>query len=161
HKVRMNQSKEDYPMETRENLHERIEVLEHQMEALIHRAHLVERRLRWWCALACGLFVLLVASLPLPSSTAQEESAASKAVRNRLAGLEYKLQYVSGGPNEVVVSGANLRIVNGLGNTETTNGLGNLIVGYNELRMGLPGCAGNPDPACKDNDRTGSHNIVV
>src|SRR5215813_13555428 len=139
-------------METMENLHERVEVLEHQMEALIHRAHLVERRLRWWCALACGLLVLLVASLPLPSSTAQEESAEYRAARKRLAALEYKLQYVSGGPNEVVITGANLRIVNGLGNTETTNGLGNLIVGYNEERF-LPGQG--------DNVRTGSHNVVV
>jgi len=50
--------------------------------------------------------------------------------------------------NEVVITGANLRIVNGLGNTRTTNGLGNLIVGYNEPR-------GTP------NVETGSHNIVV
>src|SRR5262245_61337384 len=132
----MTQSKEEYPMETMETLHERVEVLEHQMEALIHRAHLVERQLRWWCALACGLLVLLVTTLPLPSSTAQEESAEYRAVRKRVAALEYKLQYFSGGANEVVITGANLRIVNGLGTTDTTNGLGNLIVGYNELRGG-------------------------
>src|SRR5262245_42126747 len=112
---RRNQSKKEYPMETIESLHERVEVLEHQIEALIHRAHIIERRLRWWCALACGLLVLLVASLPLPWSTAQEESAEYRAARKRLAALEYKLQYVSGGPNEVVITGANLRIVNGLG----------------------------------------------
>src|SRR5262247_1652366 len=121
-------------METIESLHERVEVLEHQIEALINRAHVIERRLRWWCALACGLLVLLVASLSVPLSTAQEESAEYRAIRKRLAALEYKLQYISGGPNEVVITGANLRIVNGLGATETTNGLGNLIVGYNELR---------------------------
>lgn len=52
------------------------------------------------------------------------------------------------GPN-LVVTGANLHILNGTGTTgETINGLGNLIVGYNELR-------GSAD------DRTGSHNIVV
>src|SRR5262249_14479311 len=146
---RSNQSKEEYPMETIESLHERVEVLEHQIEALVHRSHLIERRLRWWCALACGLLVLLVASLSVPWSTAQEESAESRAARKRLAALEYKLQYVSGGPNEVVISGANLRIVNGLGSTETTNGLGNLIVGYNEPRGFEP------------DNRTGSHNVVV
>src|SRR5215475_2717066 len=108
-------------MDTIEGLHERVEVLEHQIEALIHRSHLIERRLRWWCALACGLLVLLVASLSVPWSTAQEESSEYRAVRKRLAGLESKLQYVSGGPNEVVITGANPRIVNGLGATETTN----------------------------------------
>ena len=53
--------------------------------------------------------------------------------------------------NEVVISGANLRIVNGLGATDTTNGVGNLIVGYNDARRRshLP------------NVRTGSHNVVV
>src|SRR5262244_1312814 len=134
-------------MESIESLHERVEILEHQIEALVHRSHLIERRLRWWCALACGLLVLLVASLSVPWSTAQEESAEYRAARKRLAALEYKLQYISGGPNEVVITGANLRIVNGLGATDTTNGLGNLIVGYNESRVG--------------DIHTGSHNIVL
>ena len=65
---------------------------------------------------------------------------------------------------EVVITGANLRIVNGLGSTDCRdeasgtpipdcpNGLGNLIVGYNEMR--LPE-VGPPDR------RTGSHNIIV
>src|SRR5215510_933842 len=146
-------------METIESLHERVEVLEHQIEALVHRAHIIERRLRWWCALACGLLVLLVASLSVPWSTAQEESAEYSAMRKRLAALEYKLQYVSGGANEVVITGANLRIVNGLGATDTRNGLGNLIVGYSESRQEFPGCT-PMDPFCADT-RTGSHNVVV
>src|SRR5262249_23459141 len=77
--------------------------------------------------------------------------------------------------NEVVISGANLRIVNGLGSTETTNGLGNLIVGYNELRND-PGSADvrtgylrallAPDLLSGAHNwaadvRTGSHNIVM
>jgi hypothetical protein len=65
--------------------------------------------------------------------------------------LEYKLQHITSGPDDVTITGANLRIVNGLGTTETTNGLGNLIVGYNEERA--------PDGAT--NIRTGSHNVVV
>jgi len=48
----------------------------------------------------------------------------------------------------VQLTGANLRIVNGLGATDTANGVGNLIVGYNELGNLL------------GDDRTGSHNIV-
>src|SRR5215471_10522055 len=153
-KERINRRR-NIPMETIESLHERVEVLEHQIEVLIHRSHLIERRLRWWCALACGLLVLLVASLSVPWSTAQEESAEYRAARKRLAALEYKLQYVSGGPNEVVITGANLRIVNGLGRTETINGLGNLIVGYNESREGNPSY--NPIIRPCIATRTGSH----
>jgi hypothetical protein len=138
-------------METIESLRERVEVLEHHTEALIHRAHLIERRLRWWCALACGLLVLGLFSLPLPSSTAQEEYS-GRGLAKRLAALEYKLVHITSGPDDVTITGANLRIVNGLGDTETTNGLGNLIVGYNELRNDLP----------RFRDvRTGSHNIVL
>ena len=85
-------------METIESLHERVEVLEDQIEALIHRAHLMERRLRWWCALVCGLLVLLVVSLSLLSSMAQDESSEYRGIRKRLAAIEYKLQYVDGGP---------------------------------------------------------------
>jgi len=147
-------------MDTMESLHERVQVLEYQIEALIHRTHRIERRSRWLYALACGLLALGLFTLPLPSITAQEESAEYRGIRNRLAALEYKLRYVSGGPNEVVISGANLRIVNGLGITDCggfrnnppipncPNGLGNLIVGYNELRF-------------SDDVRTGSHNVVV
>jgi hypothetical protein len=45
------------------------------------------------------------------------------------------------------VWGVNLQIVNGEGSTMTKNGVGNLIVGYQEFRL-------------KDNDRSGSHNII-
>lgn len=67
----------------------------------------------------------------------------------RVAALEDKLAMMAfdAVANEVVISGANLRIVNGLGDTGTTNGLGNLIVGYN-----YGGAA---------DKRTGSHNVVV
>jgi hypothetical protein len=54
-----------------------------------------------------------------------------------------------GGRPEVVITGANLRIVNGLRSTATANGLGNLLVGYNEPR----------DDG--DHEHTGSHNVVV
>jgi hypothetical protein len=67
--------------------------------------------------------------------------------------LERTLTHVTsvtgaGGLPEVVIAGANLRLVNGLRATATTNRLGNLLVGYNESREG-------------ENVRTGSHNVVV
>jgi hypothetical protein len=135
-------------METIESLRDRLEVLENQTQASAEQMRSAERRLRWWRILACGLLVLGLVILPFAGGTAQEQSLYERALARRLAALEYKLQYISGGANEVVITGANLRIVNGLGETETTNGLGNLIVGYNELRQ-------------ISNDRTGSHNVVV
>jgi hypothetical protein len=83
--------------------------------------------------------------------------------------IERKLEHVTTKPQHVtsevskeghpefVISGANLRIVNGLGSTETTNGTGNLIVEYNEPRP--PGFV--PVDVPVGDNRTGSHNIVV
>ena len=51
---------------------------------------------------------------------------------------------------DVVISGGNLFVQNGMGSTATTNGKGNIIVGYNEPRS-------NTTPA----DRAGSHNLIV
>jgi hypothetical protein len=72
-------------------------------------------------------------------------------IPDRFAALERKLAPLTfdAATNEVVITGANLRLLNGLGSTETTNGLGNLIVGYNEPRDG------------EETRRTGSHNVVV
>src|SRR5262249_44304979 len=136
---------EDHRMETMENLRERLEALENQARAFAHQTRAAERRLRWWRILACSSVVLGVVILPLVGGTAQEQSSYERAMARRLAALEYKLQYVSGGPNEVVITGANLRIVNGLGNKETTNGLGNLIVGPNDERF-FAGQHGNVTP---------------
>jgi hypothetical protein len=52
------------------------------------------------------------------------------------------------GYNTLVLTGANLQIVNGTGYTDTTNGLGNLIVGY----------GGTGGTIC---DNSGSHNVIV
>jgi hypothetical protein len=71
----------------------------------------------------------------------------------RMATLEQNLAAVAfdDAANEVVITGANLCIVNGLGATPSANGLGNLIVGDNELRN---------DPNFPDM-RNGSPNMVV
>jgi hypothetical protein len=134
-----------------DNLRERIEALEQQMRAMGAHTRTVERRLRWWRGFACGVVLLGLVSLLLQSGTAADQHPAG--MGDRMAALEKKLSAMKfdDAANEVVISGANLRIVNGLGSTETTNGLGNLIVGYNELRN-IPDF---PDV------RTGSHNVVV
>jgi len=163
----MNVAKEGQRMESLESVRERVEVLEQQIEDLTRQTHLIARRLRWWRALTCGAVVLSLYSVPLAPGTAQEEATAgaSEGLAHRFGALEEKLRYITSGTtaeglNEVVISGANLRIVNGLGSTDCRdeqgepipdcpNGLGNLIVGYNEPRDG------------EENIRTGSHNIVV
>lgn len=67
---------------------------------------------------------------------------------DEIAELNSLLAHFSRDGNDILITGANLHITNGLGTTESMNGSGNLIVGYNELRQ-------------SQNDRTGSHNIVV
>jgi hypothetical protein len=135
--------------------------LRERVEALEHHARSVERRVRWWRGVACTVVMIGLLSWALPSSIAQaaKEEHLLQTLARRLAALEHKLVHVRGGFNEIVITGANLRIVNGLGETNTTNGLGNLIVGYNEPR---PTDIVGPAPAfVSPDDRTGSHNIVV
>jgi hypothetical protein len=136
-------------MDSMDNFRERFEALEQRTEQLKHQTHILARQARWWRGIACGVIVLALLGIPLQSGKAQYEG---KDLAQRVADLEYKLEYVTGGPNEVVITGANLRIVNGLGSTDTTNGLGNLIVGYNESR---------PSNIAPPDNRTGSHNVVV
>src|SRR4030095_5140428 len=128
-------------MENMHNFRERFEALERQTEQLKHETQALkahpytgERQLRWWRGIACGVMLLGLVSMPLQSGTAADTQP--WAMAERMTTLENKLNAMTfdGAANEVVISGANLRIVNGLGSTETTNGLGNLIVGDNETR---------------------------
>jgi hypothetical protein len=148
--------------------------LQTRLDALEHRTHTVERQLRWWRGFACGLAALAVLTWLLSSSKAVD--AQSETLTHRLSSLPDVLEALEGilrhvqvvttpdGLKEVLITGANLRIVNGLGRTDCgdpvpipdcPNGLGNLIVGYNELR--------SPDivEILGPNDRTGSHMIIV
>jgi hypothetical protein len=132
-------------MDSMDNFQERFEALE-------RRTQMVEQRLRRWRGLACSVLVLALLSLALPSGKAAD--APGRGMAERMAALEDKLAVMAfdAAANEVVITGANLRIVNGLGATDTTNGVGNLIVGYNESRLVRGDDTDN---------RTGPHNIVV
>src|SRR5262245_52981645 len=151
---------EDARMDNLDNFRERFEALEQQTAQLMQHTRTVERRLRRWRGIAGGLLMLGVLSWALPSGKAADPQPGQMA--ERMATLEKKLTAMTfdDANNEVVITGANLRIVNGLGRTETTNGQGNLIVGYNESRQQFPDCSGLTDPLCTDT-RRGSHNIVV
>src|SRR5262249_14526415 len=138
-----------------ETLQKRLDVLEQQTEQL-------KRHLRRWRRLAYALGVLGFVALPLASVKAQVGQSLEQRVahlENEIEQLEYKLVHITSGPDDVTISGANLRIVNGLGATNTKNGLGNLIVGYNEHRQGDTIFCG--PPSSPSDTRTGSHNVVV
>jgi hypothetical protein len=119
--------------------------LQQDRQAAEARATGLQRRLRWWKG-AAALFLLVGLLFGYP-----QLGQAQGTVESRLATLETKLArvFVVNGGNDIVISGANLNIVNGGGNTQTANGLGNLILGYNEAR------GGGLD------QRTGSHNLVL
>jgi hypothetical protein len=142
---------ENKRMDSMDNFRERFEALEQQTNAMEAHTHTVERRLRRWRGMAGGLLVLGLLSWALPSGKAADTQP--RGMAERMATMEKKLAAMDfdDAANEVVISGANLRIVNGLGSTETTNGLGNLIVGYNEPRP----------PDVRPTIHPGSHNIVV
>jgi len=140
---------------------DRLEALEHQVQTLHQQTRTVARQLRWRRGLVCGVVVLTLLPWALPSTTAQEDARGGQlGLADRVAALEKLLTHFTRVGNEVVITGANLRLVNGLGSTDCTaepdepmpdcpNGAGNLIVGYNELRE------------FGENIRTGSHNVVV
>jgi hypothetical protein len=132
-----------------------------RLEALEEEVRRVQRRLRRWRQLAGTGFVLVLICLLQPWALAAQapEEGQDRTLWQlvnlwqRVNDLERKLTHVTSRPGaeglpEVVITGANLRLVNGRRATATTNGLGNLLVGYNESRQG-------------DNMRTGSHNVVV
>jgi hypothetical protein len=54
-------------MDSINNFRERIEALEQQMKVMGAHTRTVERRLRWWCGIACGIGLLGLVSLPLPA----------------------------------------------------------------------------------------------
>jgi hypothetical protein len=144
-----------------DQLYNRVDALERQIHTLHQRSRTAERQLRWWRGMACGLLVGALLTWALPSSTAQEDArGGQQGLADRVAALETLLKHFTRVGNEVVITGANLRLVNGLGSTACTseqdepipdcpNGAGNLIVGYNERRE------------FGENMRTGSHNVVV
>jgi hypothetical protein len=74
------------------------------------------------------------------------------ALEARIAALETLLSHFSRNGDDITISGANLHINNGTGSTDSAvNGKGNLIIGYNESR----------ETFGEDDDRTGSHNLVI
>jgi hypothetical protein len=130
--------------------------LREHLKALEHEMRTVQQRLRLWRVLLCGVLGLCLVCFLRPWGLGAQTpgGGARGSLWQRVSALEHTLAHVTsgldnGGQPEIVITGANLRIVNGLRGTATANGLGNVIVGYNEPR----------DDG--DNERTGSHNVVV
>jgi len=78
-------------------------------------------------------------------------SQTSGQLQAEITALQNTLRFVTTTGTEMVISGANLHIVNGTGETASQNSLGNLIVGYNEMRNDTP----------STDLRTGSHNLIL
>lgn len=70
----------------------------------------------------------------------------------RLQQLEDTFTGVSRNGDELIFTGLNIQLLNGLGQTDLANGLGNFTIGYNETRT-----TGSPPV----NDRSGSHYLVL
>jgi hypothetical protein len=132
-----------------------------RLEALEDEVRTVRRRLRLWRQLTGSVLVLALVSLLQPWNLAAQalDEAQERTIWQlinlwgRVGAIERTLAHITsetgaGGLPEVRITGANLRLTNGLRATATTNGLGNLLVGYNEPRQG-------------GNVETGSHNVVV
>jgi hypothetical protein len=132
-----------------------------RLDALEDQVRTMQRRLQRWRQLAGSVLVLALVTLLHPWGLAAQAPGETPDrtlwelvnLWGRVRALERTLTHVTsvigaGGRPEVVITGANLRLVNGLQATATTNGLGNLLVGYNEPREG-------------EHVQTGSHNVVV
>jgi hypothetical protein len=74
-------------------------------------------------------------------------------LEERVIALEDLLSLFTLEGNTLVLTGVNLRIVNGEGSTNSVNGVGNLIVGYDETTDGAAESA--PE------EKAGSHNLVI
>ena len=169
-------------MDRIDRLQTHVDALAQQLHSMAAHTRVVERRLRWWRGLALGMLLVALMGLPLQPGRAQEPDAETPytdghdpesrpmSLKGRVQALERAVRLLRGKlvavtfnakARELVITRANLRIVNGLGSTacgteaapipDCPNGLGNLLVGYNEERT-------SPEAM---NTRTGSHNVVV
>ena len=59
-------------MDSMDNFRERFEALEQQTAQLMYHTRTIERRLRWWRGIACGVMLLGLVSLPLHPGTAAD-----------------------------------------------------------------------------------------
>jgi len=81
-----------------EALQRRLEALEQQMEQLKHHTRAVERRLRWWRRVACGLGVLCLLGQSLVSGTAQDYTT------EHIKGLVHRVERVAHRVDEALLT---------------------------------------------------------
>lgn len=86
---------------------------------------------------------------------AQLDGLSDSGLEERVMNLESKTDCLSdnSGQFDVFFEGCNVHVRNTSGRTDTMDGFGNLIIGYNE--------DAGPPTETGQNDRTGSHNLVV
>src|SRR5207249_345749 len=128
------------------NVQERLEALEGAVQELRRQQRGLTRQVGLWRGAVVVLLLLGAVALTQRTGLAQAGELPIAKILDFFSHVE--MQNLG---RDIVITGANLHIVNGRNDTDTVNGLGNLIVGYNELRT-FTGAT---------NTRTGSHNIVV
>src|SRR5712692_11050908 len=72
----MHEPQEDSHMDSMDNFRERIEALEQQMKVMGAHTRTVERQLRWWRGIVCGVLLLSLVSLA-PTSQAADFTCAA------------------------------------------------------------------------------------
>lgn len=125
----------------------------------ISKGVLMSRALKLPKTLVAGLFVLygvlanqtfaLAEVYVLQGEKGNSGNSINQELLTYLQSLKKYLK-VEAPAKRLLVSGADLQIVNGSGQTSSPNGTGNLIVGYNEIRSGAT-----------FSSRKGSHNLVI
>lgn len=135
--------------------------------------------------LLAGLLAGLLAALPAATAQAQArpsiaqlqaqiEALQSQVATGTIPGVSGYVTMDTSIPSRprLLVSGANLQVVNGSGATDSTNGLGNVIVGYDEpVTFGVSTCSRGEflsATLCALNagtwalsHKSGSHNVVI
>jgi hypothetical protein len=120
---------------------------EPDLQEIVRRLERCEHRQR----AVGGLLLATIVGCAIFSTRTPAISQTPLQLQAEIAELQNKLKFVTTTGTDMIISGANLHIVNGNGATENENGLGNLIVGYNEERNDSP----------STDVRTGSHNLIL
>lgn len=107
------------------------------------------------CWILCTAAAVLVVAEPARSEVFCKTRSGLLRMRAACRAQETRLPIaIADDGTTVLVTGANVKIVNGTGATDgSPNGLGNLILGYD--------LENRPDVGDGPDDRTGSHNLVV
>lgn len=125
----------------------------------------------WWQAIGGDAAALAGSVAALQAENTALKARVTTLEANNIAGLSSVLSYDANTKN-VLFSGVNVQIVNGLNDTRALNGKGNLIIGYNEVWTNprTSYCSNGSFKTQSEcvspyvwgiNQRSGSHNLIL